>query len=59
MKTYDFYFALFGKPTTNIYNNYFLIKDNKQVSLFSKRMWRPINDPLIIDEDNKIIGKRQ
>ena len=44
MKTYNFYFALFGKPTINIYNNYFLLKDGKQESLFSKRIWPSVNE---------------
>lgn len=37
MKTYDFYFALYGKPTTNIYSNFQLIEENNYVPLSSKR----------------------
>ena len=42
MKTYDTYFALYGKPTTNIYNNFRLTVNKKSTLLFQLRMW-PVN----------------
>lgn len=39
MKTYDTYFALYGKPTTNIYNNFQLINKDKPILLSQLRMW--------------------
>jgi hypothetical protein len=59
MKTYDFYFALFGKPTTNIYNNYFLIKEGKQIPLFKKRMLQPVNVTPLFDEGKNGIETKE
>jgi hypothetical protein len=39
MKTYDFYFSLFGKPTANIYNHFWLIQGDKKTLLSKLRMY--------------------
>ncbi|ANE50632.1 hypothetical protein [Flavisolibacter tropicus] len=44
MKTYDFYFALYGKPTANIYNEFDLINGMGRTPL---RQLRTINSPVL------------
>lgn len=39
MKTYDSYFALYGKPTINIYTNFKLLRNDKIELLSELRMW--------------------
>jgi hypothetical protein len=38
-KTYDWYFGFFGKSTTNVYNNFWLIKNNEKKLLSKIRIY--------------------
>jgi hypothetical protein len=42
MKTYDFYFALYGKPTANIYDHFWLINGDDKKLLAQLRMYQEI-----------------
>ena len=45
MKTYDTYFALYGKPTTNIYNSFQLVINKIESKILALlRMWPEVKE---------------
>lgn len=44
MKTYDSYFSLYGKPTANIYNHFYLHQNKDRLFLADLRTWSLKNE---------------